>query len=71
MCAALRSNESRITSAVRLQAAGPLAAAMSPRVEGGQHALVVDADLPDGRQPLVQLIHILHRHKDTINLVVY
>lgn len=37
---------------------------MSPRVERGQHALVVDADLPDGRQPLVQLIHILFRQKN-------
>lgn len=65
----IRSNQ--ITSTVRLQAAGPLATAMSPWVERGQHAFIVDADFPDSRQPLVQLIHVLFRYKYTINLVVY
>lgn len=60
----IRSSKSRITSTVRLQAAGPLATAMSPRVERGQHALIVDADFPDGRQPLIQLVHILFRQKN-------
>lgn len=32
---------------------------MNPRVKRGQHALIVDADFPDRRQPLVQLIYIL------------
>lgn len=48
-----------ITGTVALQAACPLATAVSTWMKGGQHALIVDADFPDGRQPLVQLVHVL------------
>lgn len=53
----------RVTGPVGLQTAGPLSAAMGSWVEGGQHALVVDADFPDCRQPLIKLVHILVRRK--------
>lgn len=40
---------------------------MSSWVERGQQALVVDADFPDGWQPLIQLIHILVRQKHNLS----
>lgn len=52
-------NKGGITSTVALQAACPLATAVSTWMKGGQHALIVDADFPDGRKPLVQLVHVL------------
>lgn len=62
MCVCVET-KSRVTVAVRLQTAGPLSTAMSSWVERGQHALVVDADFPDGRQPLIELVHVLLRQK--------
>lgn len=60
--------KSRVTVPVSLQTAAPLSAAMSSWVERGQHALIVDADFPDGRQPLIKLIHILVRQKHNFSL---
>lgn len=56
-------NNSRITSTVPLQAARPLAAAVSSWMKRGQHVLIVDADFSNGWQPLVQLVHVLIRQK--------
>lgn len=52
-----------ITGPVSLQTAGPLSTAVGSWVERGQHALVVDADFPDGRHPLIKLVHILAGQK--------
>lgn len=60
-------NKSGITSTVALQAACPLATAVSTWMKGGQHALIVDADFPDGRQPLVQLVHVLLGQRRLLN----
>lgn len=59
-----------VTVPVSLQTAGPLSTAMSSWVERGQHALIVDADFPDRRQPLIKLIHILFRQKHNLRLQV-
>lgn len=41
---------------------------MSSWVERGQHALIVHADFPDSRQPLIKLIHILVGQKQNLSL---
>ena len=47
------------TCLVPLVAAAPFIPAEDARVVGAQQAGVVDADLPQRRQPLVQLVHTL------------
>lgn len=47
------------TCLVPLVAAAPLVSTEDARVVGAQQAGVVDADLAQGRQPLVQLVYTL------------